>query len=171
MSIAFVKPHHQSHHKAHHRSLHAVDRRASRARRVRRAREELVHHARNRCGRTARDGRVLAECLLALTLLAVAATALSSGTRAVATLADDAVLVARAHAVTQSAAERALAAPCAQTPDRTATVAAGPRIVAQQRTEREASALVRVVTAQLAPSPYAQRETQRLALSVARPCD
>ena len=104
-------------------------------------------------------------------MLAVAASALSSGTRAVATLADDAVLVARTHASIHAAAERALAAPCTRTAVGTAAVIAGPRILAEQRTDRQSSLMVTVVGAQLTPSPYALRNTQRLTLSAARPCD
>jgi hypothetical protein len=133
----------------------------------------LPHHARRTrpTHRDARDGRVLIECLLALTLLAVAATTLSAGTRALATLADDALLVARAHSAIHSAAERALAVACAQSAGEMSTLNAGPRVVAQQRTSWQSTALTRIVSAQLAPTPYARRDTQALALSVARPCN
>ncbi len=121
--------------------------------------------------RDARDGRVLVECLLALTLLSVAALALGAGTRGVATLADDAVLVARTHSVLYGAAERALAAPCTRTPNGTTALPAGPRLSAEQRTDRQGATLARVVTAQLFPSPLSLRNTQQLSLSAARPCD
>ena len=116
----------------------------------------------------ARRGSMLVECVVATFLLSVVALTLSANTRAIVTVADDAILVARAQNTAVDQLEERLLTPC----DR-ATLARTPfgaRISASYADVRGAALDARTVAVALAPSPLAQRDTQRLVISSARSC-
>jgi len=115
-----------------------------------------------------RHGRLLIECLIALVLLAVSGLTLTASTRAIASLADDAILVAHAQFIATSRAEQSLAQPCNSAP--LINTLHAPRI-ATAATDAKIGALnSRFVDAALAPPPLSIRDTQHLALSTARSC-
>jgi hypothetical protein len=115
-----------------------------------------------------RQGRLLLEGLVSILLLSAAALAMLAGTRATSLLADDATLVARAHALSTAAAERAHGAPC--TPDGREATATLPRVqVREVITARERLQVVQV-GALLHFSPLARSTIPTLALSSARLC-
>lgn len=70
-----------------------------------------VGWARGVCPR-ARRGRVLIECIVAIFLLAATALSLAATARGTLSLADDAILVSHAQAMTTTRVENAMAAPC-----------------------------------------------------------
>ncbi len=115
-----------------------------------------------------RHGRLLIECLVALVLLATAGLTLTASARALATLADDALLVAYAQSNAASLAEAALAHDC-DSPT-IAPAAFGARITTTAVDTRLAALAGRTVTVTLAPAPLSARDTQRLTLSAARSC-
>ena len=61
---------------------------------------------------SARRGRVLIECIVAIFLLAATALSLAATVRGTLSLADDAILVAHAQAMTTTRVENAMAMPC-----------------------------------------------------------
>ena len=124
------------------------------------------HNSHN--SRQLRPGRLLIECLIALVLLAVSGLTLTASTRAIASLADDAILVAHAQFIATSRAELTLAQPC----DSTALTNTlfSPRISTSATDARLGALNSRVVDAALAPPPLSTRDTQHLALSTARSC-
>ena len=139
----------------------------------------LVHYARvptltasvitNRTrATTPRVGRALVECLVAALLLSVAALALTAVVQSSATLMDDATLVARAQAAAGSAAERGLQHVCDTASHRSSIV--GVRIAGDVQDVGAATLQSRVVRMTLEPSPFARRDTTRLAVSTARYC-
>lgn len=115
-----------------------------------------------------RAGRALVECMVAMLMLAISALALSTAARAAASLADDALLMARAQSLAASAADRALVAPCDSTS--TSSFLHAPRIEIALADRSTSSLRIRTVNARLQPSPFAQRDSQRLALSTGRVC-
>lgn len=115
-----------------------------------------------------RHGRLLIECLIALVLLAVSGLTLTASTRAIASLADDAILVAHAQSISTSRAEHTLAQPC-DSAALTNTLFA-PRIATATTDTRLGALNSRFVDATLAPPPLSIRDTQHLALSTARSC-
>lgn len=117
---------------------------------------------------TPRAGRALVECLVAALLLSVAALALTAVVQSSATLTDDATLVARAQAAAGSAAERGLLHVCDTASHRSTIV--GVRIAGDVQDVGAATLQSRVVRMTLEPSPFAQRDTPRLAVSTARNC-
>ena len=117
---------------------------------------------------TPRVGRALVECLVAALVLSVAALALTAAVQSSATLTDDATLVARAQAAAGAAAERGLLRACDTASHRSSIV--GVRIAGDVQDAGVATLQSRVVHITLKPSPFAQRDTQRLALSTARNC-
>ena len=70
-----------------------------------------VGWARGVCPR-ARHGRALVECIVAIFLLAATALSLAATARGTLSLADDAILVSHAQAMTTTRVENAMAAPC-----------------------------------------------------------
>ena len=117
---------------------------------------------------TRRHGRLLIECLIALVLLAVSTLTLTASTRAIASLADDAILVAHAQFITASRAENTLAQPCDSAPLINTLLA--PRITTSATDARLGALNSRLVDATLAPPPLSIRDTQHLSLSTARSC-
>ncbi len=117
---------------------------------------------------TPRVGRALVECLVAALLLSVAALALTAVVQSSATLTDDATLVARAQAAAGAAAERGLLHVCDTASHRSTIV--GVRIAGDVHDVGVAKLQSRVVHITLTPSPFARRDTVRLALSTARNC-
>ncbi len=122
----------------------------------------------SRNSRLSRPGRLLVECLIALVLLAVSGLTLTASTRAIASLADDAILVAHAQSIATSRAEHTLAQPC----DSTALTNTlfSPRISTSATDARLGPLNSRFVDAALAPAPLSIRDTQHLSLSTARSC-
>lgn len=115
-----------------------------------------------------RAGRALVECMVAMLMLAIGALALSTAAQAAASLADDAMLVARAQSIAASAADRMLVAPCDSTSG--ASFIHAPRIEIALADRSTSSLRIRTINARLQPSPFAKRDTQRLALSTGRVC-
>ncbi len=105
---------------------------------------------------------------MALVLLAVAGLTLTASTQAIASLADDAMLVAHAQAVATSRAEQILAQPCDSAAANTVT--SPPRVIATVNDRRSATFRSRLVDASLAPPPLSLRGAQHLALGTARSC-
>ena len=106
--------------------------------------------------------------MVAMMLLAVGALALTTAAQAAATLADDATLVARTQSIAASAADRALVAPCDSIS--VTTFVRAPRIEVALADRSTSSLRIRTISARLQPSPFAQRDSQHLALSVGRVC-
>jgi len=108
-----------------------------------------------------------------MVLLSAAGAALMAGTRATALLADDALLVARAHSLSSSAGERTQYAPCAAggaTQGRDL-----PRVHVAATSLAEGGVRGTRVTATLLLSPFAYGASSRtpssnLSLSSARVC-
>ena len=115
-----------------------------------------------------RHGRLLVECLLALVLLAVAGLTVTASTRAIASLADDAILVAHAQFIVTSRAELSLSQPCSSAPLINTLLA--PRISTSATDARLDALNSRFVDAALAPPPLSLRDTQHLSLSTAKSC-
>ena len=127
-----------------------------------------THPRSRRRARRARRGRLLLECLVCILLLSAAGLALLAGTRATSLLADDATLVARAHALSAAAAERTHARPCIPTGlDATTRL---PRVqVHEHVTPGEGMQRVQVA-ASLHFSPLARSAPATLASSSGRLC-
>ncbi len=103
-----------------------------------------------------------------MVLLATAGLTLTASTRALATLADDALLVAHAQSSSASFAEAALAHACDSA---TVTPPAAPARLTTTAVDTRLPALAgRAVTVTLAPAPLSARDTQHLTLSAARSC-
>ncbi len=111
---------------------------------------------------------MLLESLLAMLLLSLGGLTLTASTRALATLADDAILVAHAQSVASSTAEVALALACDSAA--LAPRSFGARISTTHTDTRTTALSTRTITATLSPSPLSLRDTQRLAISTARHC-
>ncbi len=107
-----------------------------------------------------------------MVLLTIAALALSAATRAVATLTDDATLVARAQLQSGAAAERGLLQTCDTATTR--TFVDGVRVHTELLDAGTARLQTRIVSTVMQHSPFthrsAARDSQRLALSTARTC-
>ncbi|MES2523618.1 MAG: hypothetical protein V4617_13015 [Gemmatimonadota bacterium] len=100
-------------------------------------------------------------------LLSVAGVALGTSTRALAILADDAALVARAHAAGSTLAEQVHWRACAASVTRSDDLS---RVHVEAVSTRDSAAVRATVLATLAPSPLARSTTRSLSLSTGRLC-
>ena len=115
-----------------------------------------------------RHGSALVECLVAMLLLASGALALAAGTRATALLADDAILVARAQALSTTSAERTWLTPCfARDGPSTTTL---PRVQLITTARSDSGLRVAQLVAKLSFTPFARITPATLTASSARAC-
>ncbi|HYW31316.1 MAG TPA: hypothetical protein VE869_07375 [Gemmatimonas sp.] len=114
-----------------------------------------------------RRGRLLIECLVSLLLLSAAAAALGASTRALALLADDAVLVARAHTIGSTLAERAHWQACTTG---VTVINNVDRVQVDALSVGDSVSLRTNVAATISPSPLARRTPRTLSMSTGRIC-
>lgn len=115
-----------------------------------------------------RHGSALVECLVGMLLLTSGALALAAGTRATALLADDAILVARAQALSTTSAERTWLTPCFARDGPTTTTL--PRVQLITTARSDSGLRVAQLVAKLSFAPFARVTPATLTASSARTC-